>query len=450
LNLSSLKSKISVRNFLVVLLLCLYGVQGQAQLLDRVRNRVEQKVVDQIDHSIDKATQKKKPKDKEKEKDQPAETPAQEQSSETGTPASAGVAVSKKADLKSPGVQDINSYSKFDFIAGEKVILDEDFSRESLGDFPANWNTRSSAELVTIVGREGKWLRMGQTGVFYPEYMTSNLPENFTLQMEVLANQQVAGIGQWMISLLQTKDTEEKFKWGEDMHISESNNFKLCFQPTGSGNGTMYYSTNLIGSQYKPGVPEFNTANKPAVKISIWRQKQRVRVYLDSTKVLDLPRALDPNAALNTLVFASSNPEYQSREGAFFMGNIRLAVGAPNLRSKLISEGKFSTNGILFDVNNDQIKPQSYGSLQDIAQLLKENPSVRVKIIGHTDADGSDQANMDLSVRRAAAVKQALTTSFGIDASRLESDGKGKTVPVDSNDTPAGKANNRRVEFVKL
>ncbi|MCF0054847.1 OmpA family protein [Dyadobacter sp. CY356] len=74
----------------------------------------------------------------------------------------------------------------------------------------------------------------------------------------------------------------------------------------------------------------------------------------------------------------------------------------------------------------------------------------RLTIIGHTDADGSDDANLELSKRRAKAVAQALTTTFGIDSSRLETNGKGKSEPVDSNDTAAGKANNRRVEFVKL
>lgn len=434
-----------MKKFLLVLLVNIYIIPSRAQLLNRVRNKVEQKVGEKIDQSIDKATQKKKPKDSPATPD----SSTQPQSPAETSTGSAPVSTSQKSDPKSATIQDINSYSKFDFIAGEKIIVSEDFSQEALGDFPTNWNTRSSAELVTINNHEGKWLRIAQTGIFYPEYITNNFPENFTLQIDLIANQQVAGIGQWMISLLQTQETDQKFKLGEDSQISDTPNFKLKFQP-GSSKGQMYYSTNLIGSQYKTGVPEFHTPEKPSVKISIWRQKQRVRVYLDSTKVLDLPRALDVNATLNSLVFSASNPEYDSKDGAFFMSNIRLAVGAPNLRNKLLTEGKFSTNGILFDVNSDQIKPQSYGSLQDIAQLLKENASVRVKIIGHTDADGDENTNLELSKRRASAVMQALTINFGIDASRLQSDGKGKSEPVDTNDTPAGKANNRRVEFVKL
>lgn len=435
-----------MKKFLLVVLVSAFISPVNAQLLDRIRNKVEQKVGDKIDQSIDKATQKKKPKDNQSS----TETPVQTSNSQENPTVSAPAGGHQNDDPENAAIQDINSYSKFDFIAGEKIIVHEDFSQEALGDFPSNWNTRSSGELVTINNRDGKWLRMGQTGIFYPEYITNNLPENFTLQMDLLANQQVASIGQWMVSIIQTKNIEEKFKMGESQHESDAANFKLGFQPASPNKGQMYYSTNLIGSQYKSGIPEFYVPGKPAVKISIWRQKQRVRVYLDSTKVLDLPRALAPDATLNTLIFSASNPEYQQKEGAFFMSNIQLAVGAPNLRSKLLNEGKFSTSGILFDVNSDQIKPQSYGSLQDIASLLKENSALRVTIIGHTDADGNATANLELSKRRAASVANALTTTFGIDHSRLESSGKGKDEPVDSNDTPAGKANNRRVEFVRI
>jgi Outer membrane protein and related peptidoglycan-associated (lipo)proteins len=130
--------------------------------------------------------------------------------------------------------------------------------------------------------------------------------------------------------------------------------------------------------------------------------------------------------------------------------NIKLAIGAPDTRSKLITEGKFVTNGILFDVNSDRIKPESYGILKEIATVLTENASVRVKVVGHTDSDGDEKFNLELSKRRAESVKKALSKEFGIDESRIETDGKGESQPADKNDTPAGKANNRRVEFIKL
>jgi outer membrane protein OmpA-like peptidoglycan-associated protein len=134
----------------------------------------------------------------------------------------------------------------------------------------------------------------------------------------------------------------------------------------------------------------------------------------------------------------------------YLVNNLTLAVGAPDTRNKLITEGKFVTHGILFDVNSDKIKPESFGVLKEISTVLNENPDVKVKIVGHTDADGKDADNLDLSKRRAEAVKSILTSEFKIDGSRLETDGKGESQPVDKNDSPAGKANNRRVEFIKL
>jgi outer membrane protein OmpA-like peptidoglycan-associated protein len=134
----------------------------------------------------------------------------------------------------------------------------------------------------------------------------------------------------------------------------------------------------------------------------------------------------------------------------YYLGSVRLAVGAPDTRNKLVTEGKFVTSGILFDVNEDVVKPESYGTLKDIAKVLQENGDIRVKIVGHTDADGDDAKNMDLSKRRAAAVKAALHAQFEIDGSRMETDGKGESQPIDSNDSVTGKANNRRVEFIKL
>lgn len=82
--------------------------------------------------------------------------------------------------------------------------------------------------------------------------------------------------------------------------------------------------------------------------------------------------------------------------------------------------------------------------------MLTENPDVKINIIGHTDSDGDEAHNLDLSKRRAASVRQALIDNFGIGGDRMQTDGKGESQPAESNDTAAGKAANRRVEFVKL
>jgi len=120
------------------------------------------------------------------------------------------------------------------------------------------------------------------------------------------------------------------------------------------------------------------------------------------------------------------------------------------MRNKLLKEGKFISYGIQFDVNSDKVKPGSYSTLKEIANILKDNPALRISIVGHTDSDGDDASNLDLSKRRSASVKKELVGTFGIDAARLDTDGKGESAPLAPNDSAVHKAKNRRVEFIKL
>ena len=132
------------------------------------------------------------------------------------------------------------------------------------------------------------------------------------------------------------------------------------------------------------------------------------------------------------------------------ISNFRIAAGLPDMRNKLLNDGKIISYGIQFDVNSDKLKPESYSTLKEIADILKENPTIRIKIVGHTDSDGDDAMNLDLSKRRSVSVKNELVNKFGIDAGRLETDGKGKSEPIAHNNSAVNKARNRRVEFIKL
>jgi outer membrane protein OmpA-like peptidoglycan-associated protein len=193
---------------------------------------------------------------------------------------------------------------------------------------------------------------------------------------------------------------------------------------------------------------QFRSKENNYVKVSIWRQKNRLRVYMNEEKIWDVPRAFVNDVNYNSLLImrhSSHNPEDR-----YLFSNLRLAVGAADTRNRLVTEGKFVTRGILFDVNSDKIKGESYGVLKDISTVLKENADMKVKIVGHTDTDGDDKSNLDLSKRRAESVKTMLAKEFGIDAARIQTDGKGESEPADKNITAEGKANNRRVEFIKL
>ena len=90
------------------------------------------------------------------------------------------------------------------------------------------------------------------------------------------------------------------------------------------------------------------------------------------------------------------------------------------------------------------------GVIRQIFQVLEQDSSINLKIVGHTDSDGAEDTNMKLSKNRAEAVKSALVSVYGVDAGRLTTDGKGESEPVGDNSTSDGKSQNRRVEFIKL
>lgn len=183
------------------------------------------------------------------------------------------------------------------------------------------------------------------------------------------------------------------------------------------------------------------------VHVSIWKQGQRVRLYLNEKKYWDLPKAFSKDIKYDKFFLLTDGGKENEH---FFVSNFRLAAGTPDARSKLISEGSLTTTGIVFDVNSDRIKEESLGVIREIATVLKENPAVRIRIIGHTDSDGNAELNLNLSRRRAASVQTSLVKYFGIEASRLETDGKGAAEPVLPNTSSLNKAQNRRVQFVKL
>ena len=399
----------------IVLLLGLFTAFSfaHAQLLKKLKDKVDKSV----DKTVDDATKGKKD-----------EKGSGETSGNTG-----GGDKAEPATMK--------TYSKYDFVPGEKIIVFEDFMQDAVGDLPAKWNTNSSAETVTIDGKSGHWMKMTK-GVYIPDFIDS-LGDDFTLEFDLLVDKPDAG--SWGISpvLAEIKDRDKLEDW------RDANNFLLLnLIPGESGNGSSYYERKKMGSLDQPPtvtVNSFADITKP-VHVAMWRQKERLRIYLNENKTWDIPKAISPEAKLNAfLLFIQLTGDWH-----FLVSNIRLAVGAPDTRKKILEQNKWVTHGILFDVNSATIKPESYGTLKEMADVLKEYPDLKVKIVGHTDADGKDADNLDLSKRRAASVKESLTKDFSIDASRMETDGKGESEPIDKNDTPAGKANNRRVEFIKL
>jgi outer membrane protein OmpA-like peptidoglycan-associated protein len=124
-------------------------------------------------------------------------------------------------------------------------------------------------------------------------------------------------------------------------------------------------------------------------------------------------------------------------------------VKASEMAEKIDVSGRVALYGLYFDTNKSSIKSESKPTLDEIAKLLKENPSLKLLVVGHSDNQGDFDYNVNLSKQRAAAVKQALVDNYGIDANRLKPWGVGYAAPVSSNKAEAGRALNRRVELVK-
>jgi outer membrane protein OmpA-like peptidoglycan-associated protein len=345
------------------------------------------------------------------------------------------------------------TYSKFDFIPGDKILGYDDFSKDAIGDFPVTWNTNSSGEVVTASNQDGHWLMVRKQGKFIPEYI-KELPDNFTFEYDVVCNEKFSFYSPYLFLYFLTGNNSGKEVFDYSfIPIEKRSGVKIGTHPANAGsNGGMALEESFDEGnsviKNEINTSQFNSnSGKTKLHVSVWRQKQRLRVYFNEEKVYDLPRAFADNKNYGTVLFEIWGD--MKEQDRYLIGNIKFAAGVPDTRNKLITEGKFVTRGILFDVNSEKIKPESYGVLKDIANVLTENSSVKVKIVGHTDSDGKDADNLSLSKRRAESVKASLVKDFGIDAARLDTDGKGASQPVDTNNTAEGKANNRRVEFIK-
>ena len=431
--------KLSSILFLFVFFLGIINTHAQINIGQKLKNQTNNRANKNVDQGIDKTLDSvedgikgmfKKKDPSQQDNDSIQQTQKQENSENE-----------KQQENTSPSLQ---AYSKYDFVPGEKVIFYEDFSQDAVGDFPALWNTNGSAEVVTTNLFPGNWMKFVMNECVWTDELLK-LPDNYTIEFDVIP---IGGL-------------EGEGMSGYDFRLMQAKNAKAWDSGSAPGNGGFgfwmeYFGRPGYGTWFGLGKDECNQSKISGRKegdevkqkinqkyhIAIWVQKTRIRLYQNETKLFDLPKAIPAGC------FKPDRIRFES--GAAMLSNIRVAVGAPDTRNKLMTEGKLVTYGIYFDVNKDVVKSESYGTLKEIATILNEVPDVKVKIIGHTDADGQDAANLDLSKRRAASVKAELVKSFGVKGDRLETDGAGETQPVAPNDTPSNKALNRRVEFVKL
>lgn len=335
----------------------------------------------------------------------------------------------KNIGAKSPEDIEINTpklkWAKYDFVPGEEVIFEDAPSiDEENGEFPSRWDLESgNVEIVELGGETVIGFLEASTIIPYLKNSKEDyLPDVFTIEFDLWWEKEYSG--RYWVYFYDRKN-----------------------QRNPSVNDYLYIYVNGMtlsnSSQTYPG-----KKNKNWDEIGGWKHvaiaftKGKMKAYLDDTRLINIPHFEgDPSG------FSIHGEKI--RDTYKYIKNIRIAKGGVKYYDRFLSDGKIIVNGIRFDVDKAVIKPESNGAINNIFKLMQKHPDVKFSVEGHTDSDGDAQHNLKLSEERAKAVMERLI-SLGISSERLESKGLGESIPIDNNSTPEGKANNRRVEFVKI
>lgn len=335
------------------------------------------------------------------------------------------------AEAARPGSK---AWANYDFVPGERVIFAEDFTADRVGNFPRRLEfIGGNMEVVEANGM--RFLRASsesRIAVQLPE----SLPERFTIEFDftVPAN--------WE-SLL--------FFSGEGVqNLDAAPTGACCYVPTAA----VYIDPASVGlrrnGDSKPSYRDIGDLLGSGdrigklMRIRLHVDGKYVKLYLNETRVANVPNLDIPRT--DRLYF-----DLNAQDNApILLGNLSINAGGSEIYEALATEGRVVTRGILFDTGSDRLRPESTPTLKEIGEMLRAHPELRLLIEGHTDSVGNPASNQTLSEKRAAAVKAFLEQEYGIKSDRLEVQGFGDTRPVDGNDTPEGRQNNRRVELVKL
>ena len=332
-----------------------------------------------------------------------------------------------------------------DFKRGSVILFQDDVTAETVGEFPSKWDMFSgTTEVKTIAGV--KAINPTDNAQIQPliKEQGAYLPEEFTIEYDFYywPSKDDVGLNDIKLILAVTKDRSEFPGEGHDtgdltafvLRHGVCNTEEHVYMFNGNHDGSFEYS-------FKKGW------NHVALSFN----KRALKVYFNDKRVVNLPRVNQPTWMCFQVPFDYKN--------LTFIRNVVIAKGAVELYDrneqsmtaieKAIAEtGKFVTNNILFETGKATLKSESMAEIQKVADYMKKNPRARFEVQGHTDNQGSDKINDPLSQQRAEAVVKALA-NLGVDDFNLKAVGKGSHEPVADNKTEAGRAKNRRVEFIK-
>lgn len=405
--------------FLLVLPCLLTAQINPNRILQRTKKKTEKKVEQRIEKRIDKNV------DKSLDKIEDA-IDGKEKSTANSTSDSLQQASIITQEI-SKVEQSKLTWDSFDFVPGDIIIFEDNLETERNGEFPSKWD---------LVAGTIENASFGSDNVIYFRKVTSRqgivplikenqsdyLPDAFTVEFDAYFQDNVHN-QTYVVNFFDMKN--QKRSMG-DLRI-------FINKATYEGSEGEY-----------PGVSRGHIDEIAKWRrISISFNKRALKVYLDDARVLNIPNVTDNPTGITL------RGDNQSSNRHSFVRNIRIAKGAVPLYDKFLTDGKIITNGIRFDVNKATIRPESMGVINEIVQLMKSYPDLSFSVEGHTDSDGSANLNQNLSEARAKAVMEQMI-KMGIAASRLSFAGHGQTKPVAPNNTSEGKAQNRRVEFVKM
>mgnify|MGYP000894048967 CR=1 FL=1 len=325
------------------------------------------------------------------------------------------------------------SWAKYDFVPGVEIIFEDNQQNEQNGEFPSKWDlVKGTVENANFNGENVIYFL--ETGNFpngisplIKDPSVDYLPEEFTVEFDAYFEK-----GKYSNYYLFFYDANDK----KQKKIKDG---FVTFYVNGAKFGYSETAKSLDNVQFS----NIDKKNSHWRHFSISFNKRALKVYLDDTRLLNIPNIKDNYTGITLSVNHARQADKQ------FVKNIRIAKGAVPLYDKVLTDGKFVTTGIKFDVNKATIKSESAGTLNYVLEMMKSHPDLKFCVEGHTDSDGDDASNQRLSEMRAKSVREELI-KLGITPERLTSKGWGESKPVADNLTPEGKAQNRRVEFVKM
>lgn len=319
-------------------------------------------------------------------------------------------------------------WANYDFVPGDRVLFYEDFTDDRVGDFPRRMDfVGGNWEVVEWEGRRllrNTGPRAAAVKIILPEA----LPDHFTIEIDAFfthPNHQM---------ILAPSIPPSSNSWT----TLAGHFFRL-----GGAHGT---GVETRAPQGPRSISRTDELHEGLVPVRILVDGRHARAYVNERRVANLPNG---EFRLSDELWLE-NVHDGSPEHPLYIGSIRIAAGGTDLYRKLTDEGRVITQGILFGLNSYGLRPESTPTLLEIGRMLQEHPELRLRIEGHTDSTGDEAANLELSRRRAQAVRDFLLSSHGIEPGRLEAEGFGPARPVDDNTTPEGRQNNRRVELVRL